>query len=98
MVELLEKERKEWQLERLKLIHCIHLQQIELSQRSAAAYDRATDIAKVTQSLFSLSDALSLPDLILNKVYPARLNLIPLYSFFIFSLVSKGIRQGNRGI
>lgn len=47
VVALLEKERKEWQLERLKLIHCIHLQQLELSQRSAAAYDRATDIAKV---------------------------------------------------
>ena len=47
VVELLEKERKDWQLERLKLIHCIHLQQIELSQRSVAAYDRATDIAKV---------------------------------------------------
>ena len=47
IVELLEKERKEWQSERLKLIHCIHLQQIELSQRSAAAYDRATDIARV---------------------------------------------------
>jgi hypothetical protein len=47
VVELLEKERKDWQLERLKLIHCIHLQQLELSQRSAAAYDRATDIAKV---------------------------------------------------
>ena len=54
VVELLEKERKDWQLERLKLIHCIHLQQLELSQRSAAAYDRATDIAKVR--LLSCSD------------------------------------------
>jgi hypothetical protein len=46
VVELLERERKEWQMERLKLIHCIHLQQLELSQRSAAAHERATDIAK----------------------------------------------------
>lgn len=53
VVELLEKERKDWQLERLKLIHCIHLQQLELSQRSAAAYDRATDIAKVRPLLYT---------------------------------------------
>ena len=46
IVELLEKERREWQAERLKLVHCIHLQQLELSQRAAAAHDRATDIAK----------------------------------------------------
>mmetsp|Transcript_34205 Transcript_34205/g.32606 ORF Transcript_34205/g.32606 Transcript_34205/m.32606 type:complete len:244 (+) Transcript_34205:66-797(+) len=46
LIELLEMERKEWQLERVKLIHCIHLQQLELTQRSAAAHDRATGIAK----------------------------------------------------
>jgi len=46
IVELLEKERREWQAERLKLVHCIYLQQLELSQRAAAAHDRATDIAK----------------------------------------------------
>ena len=45
-IPLLEKERREWQAERLKLVHCIHLQQLELSQRAAAAHDRATDIAK----------------------------------------------------
>jgi hypothetical protein len=47
LIELLEMERKEWQLERVKLIHCIHLQQLELTQRSTAAHDRATGIAKV---------------------------------------------------
>ena len=28
------------------MVHCIHLQQLELSQRASAAHDRATDIAK----------------------------------------------------
>ena len=45
IVELLERERREWQTERLKLIHCIHLQQLELSQRATAAQERATEIA-----------------------------------------------------
>lgn len=31
----------------MKLLHCIHLQQMELNQRSIAAHDRAADIAKV---------------------------------------------------
>ncbi len=46
VVELLERERKEWQSEREKLIQCIHLQQLELTQRSLAAHERAVDIAK----------------------------------------------------
>ena len=46
LLELLEHERKEWDDERAKLIQCIHLQQIELSQRSTAAHERAVDIAK----------------------------------------------------
>lgn len=58
VVALLEKERKEWQLERLKLMHCIHLQQLELSQRSAAAYDRATDIAKVRDKSKGIKDSI----------------------------------------
>ncbi|RYG66165.1 hypothetical protein EON64_10375 [archaeon] len=46
IVELLERERRQWQSEREKLIQCIHLQQLELSQRSVAAQERAVEIAK----------------------------------------------------
>ena len=38
---------RQWREEREKLIQCIHLQQLELSQRSIAAHERAIDIAKV---------------------------------------------------
>ena len=31
----------------MKLIHCIHLQQLELTQRAVASHEKATDIAKV---------------------------------------------------
>ena len=37
---------RQWQTEREKLIQCIHLQQLELTQRAAAAHERAVDIAK----------------------------------------------------
>jgi hypothetical protein len=37
---------RKWQEEREKLIQCIHLQQLELTQRSMAAHERALDIAK----------------------------------------------------
>lgn len=46
IVELLERERKQWQLEREKLVQCIHLQQLELTKRSQAAHERAVDIAR----------------------------------------------------
>eukprot|EP00981_Chlorochromonas_danica_P006863 scaffold1498_cov180-Ochromonas_danica.AAC.14 len=46
IVELLERERRQWQAEREKLIQCIHLQQLELAQRNLAAQERAVDIAK----------------------------------------------------
>lgn len=46
VVEMLERERKEWQSDRVKLIHCIHLQQLELTQRAVASHEKATDIAK----------------------------------------------------
>jgi hypothetical protein len=46
VVELLERERREWHAERIKLLHCIHLQQIELNQRSIAAHEKAAEIAK----------------------------------------------------
>ena len=45
-IEVLERERREWRLERLRLMHCIHHQQIELAQRASAAHERATEIAK----------------------------------------------------
>ena len=45
-IEVLERERREWKLERLRLMHCIHHQQIELAQRASAAHERATEIAK----------------------------------------------------
>ena len=45
-IEVLERERREWRLERLRLIHCIHHQQIELAQRASAAHEKATEIAK----------------------------------------------------
>lgn len=37
----------EWAEERIKLIHCLHLQQLELNQRATAAHEKAMDIAKV---------------------------------------------------
>mmetsp|Transcript_718 Transcript_718/g.1239 ORF Transcript_718/g.1239 Transcript_718/m.1239 type:complete len:134 (-) Transcript_718:251-652(-) len=43
---MLERERREWQSDRVKLIHCIHLQQLELTQRAVASHEKATDIAK----------------------------------------------------
>ena len=45
-IEALERERREWRQERLRLMHCIHHQQIELAQRASAAHERATEIAK----------------------------------------------------
>jgi hypothetical protein len=46
-IEVLERERREWRLERIRLMQCIHHQQIELGQRAAASHERATEIAKV---------------------------------------------------
>jgi len=43
---MLERERREWYVERTKLVNCIQLQQVELNQRSLAAHDKAVDIAK----------------------------------------------------
>ena len=52
---MLERERKESHAERVKLIHCIHLQQIELTQRAVASHEKAAEIAKVlnNQRIFS---------------------------------------------
>lgn len=47
IIEMLERERRQWQAERERLIQCIHLQQLEMSQRALAAHERAVDIAKV---------------------------------------------------
>jgi hypothetical protein len=46
VVELLERERRQWHAERIKLIHCIHLQQLELASSASAAQSRASEIAK----------------------------------------------------
>jgi hypothetical protein len=46
IVEILERERREWHAERVKLIHCIHMQQLELAHRAAAANTQAVEIAK----------------------------------------------------
>jgi hypothetical protein len=46
IVQVLEKERREWHAERAKLTHCVHLQQVELASRSAAAQETAALIAK----------------------------------------------------
>lgn len=46
IVQVLERERREWHAERAKLTHCIHLQQIELASRSSAAQETAALIAK----------------------------------------------------
>ena len=35
----------------MKLVHCIHLQQLELTQRAAAANERASEIAKVAYNI-----------------------------------------------
>ena len=47
IVELLEKERRQWSNERGRLIQCIHLQQLELNQRSIAGHEKASQIAMV---------------------------------------------------
>ena len=46
VVEILEHERRQWHAERIKLIHCIHLQQLELAASASAAQGRASEIAK----------------------------------------------------
>ena len=46
VVELLERERREWHAERTKLVQCIHLQQLELAARASAAQETAGTIAK----------------------------------------------------
>jgi hypothetical protein len=46
IVQVLERERREWHAERAKLTHCIQLQQIELAARSSAAQETAALIAK----------------------------------------------------
>jgi hypothetical protein len=46
IVQVLERERREWHSERAKLTHCIHLQQVELASRSSAAQETAALIAK----------------------------------------------------
>jgi hypothetical protein len=45
--------RRQWREERQQLIQCIHLQQLELTQRSVAAHERAADIAKVSRRVAS---------------------------------------------
>ena len=46
VVEILEHERRQWHSERIKLIHCIHLQQLELAASASAAQGRASEIAR----------------------------------------------------
>jgi hypothetical protein len=46
LVEMLDRERREWSKERMQLVQCIQLQQIELEQRATAAHERAAEIAK----------------------------------------------------
>jgi hypothetical protein len=46
IVQVLERERREWHSERAKLTQCIHLQQVELASRSSAAQETAALIAK----------------------------------------------------
>ena len=46
IVQVLERERREWHAERAKLTHCIHLQQVELASRSSAAQETAAIIAQ----------------------------------------------------
>lgn len=43
---MLERERLQWQRERLSLVSCIELQQRELSRRASAVHEKATEIAK----------------------------------------------------
>lgn len=54
IIEQLERERRQWQSERERLIQCIHLQQLELSQRALAAQERALEIAQVSNIITHL--------------------------------------------
>jgi len=64
LVEMIDRERREWHKERMQLVQCIQLQQIELEQRAIAAHDKATEIAKdfaraivgFEERLFSVED------------------------------------------
>lgn len=46
VIEMLERERLQWQKERLSLVSCIELQQRELSRRAVAVHEKATEIAR----------------------------------------------------
>jgi hypothetical protein len=46
IIEMLDRERREWHKERMQFVQCIQLQQVELEQRAAAAQERAAEIAK----------------------------------------------------
>jgi hypothetical protein len=46
LVEMMQRERRDWHNERTKLVHCVHIQQLELMQRAAASHERAGEIAK----------------------------------------------------
>jgi hypothetical protein len=47
---------REWREERVKLIHCVYLQQMELSERATAAQEKATQIAKVNFISFGIKN------------------------------------------
>lgn len=57
LVEVIERERRQWHEERMELLKCIHMQQVELNQRSIAAHERATEIAKELAKTIELFDA-----------------------------------------
>ena len=53
LMELLERERKEWHVERVKLVQCIHLQQLELASRASAAQETAGACVSVHLSMYA---------------------------------------------
>ena len=46
LIEMIDRERRDWHKERMQFVQCIQLQQVELEQRAVAAHDRAAEIAK----------------------------------------------------
>lgn len=84
---------RQWREEREKLIQCIHLQQLELSQRSLAAHERATDIAKVSE--FKKNAVLREGFFLQSARSHGRLAVF-LISVISFVSLFAGVRPGHR--
>jgi hypothetical protein len=68
------------------LIQCIHLQQLELSQRALAAHERAIDISKVSLC-FVCNDAVSVQKVVLVRIFSCCCASLPSCCEYLFTLL-----------